>query len=67
VPRDSVGADVFSMFWGPTIEKEAQRNLRPFFSTKPKQSELELHLNPEFKPVALIVIQADPVVESPCT
>jgi hypothetical protein len=55
------------MFWGPTIEKEAQRNLRPFFSTKPKQSELELHLNPEFKPVALIVIQADPVVESPCT
>jgi hypothetical protein len=57
------GFDILS----PTIEQGAQISLRPLFSTKPKQAVLELHLNPEIKPVALIVIQADPVVESPST
>jgi hypothetical protein len=52
---------------GPSNDKGAQISLRPLFSTKPKRAVLELHLDPEIKPVALIVIQADPVVESPCT
>jgi hypothetical protein len=51
--------------WGTTIEKGAQISLRPLFSIKPKQAVLELHLNPEIKPVGFIVIQADPVVERP--
>jgi hypothetical protein len=66
VLRDSAALTGFDV-WGPTIKKGAQISLRPLFSTKPKQAALELHLNPEIKPVALIVIQADPVVESPRT
>jgi hypothetical protein len=55
------------MFGVQTIEKGAQISLRSLFSTQPKQAVLELHLDPKIKPVALIVIKADPLVESPST
>jgi hypothetical protein len=67
VVRDSVGADGFSMFGVQQSRKGRRFLCPPFFLTKPKQAVLELHLNPESKPIALIVIHADPVVERPGT